>query len=105
MFEFPKIFSPAAALEQPMPNVTLFSFPRVRSTQHITTAPWRTLVARWSMCEAVREGLAAHRHYEELMSRGMMHDRALRAALGIGDNSTTQRKGETLTPLSFAGRA
>jgi hypothetical protein len=30
------------------------------------------------------EGLAAHREYEALRSRGMAHERALRQALGLG---------------------
>jgi len=37
----------------------------------------RTIRVAW------REGLAAHRQYERLTSRGTPHDKALRAALGI----------------------
>lgn len=36
-----------------------------------------------TICDALREGLAAHRQYEHLKSRGVSHDRALREALGI----------------------
>ena len=36
------------------------------------------------MCEALREGLAVHRQYEELSSKGFVHDAALRRALAIG---------------------
>jgi hypothetical protein len=33
--------------------------------------------------DAIRQGLAAHREYESLMSMGMRHDPALRAALSM----------------------
>jgi hypothetical protein len=36
------------------------------------------------MGAAFCEGLAAHREYEALRSRGMAHERALRQALGLG---------------------
>jgi hypothetical protein len=36
-----------------------------------------------TMCEALREGLTASRHYEHLRSRGVAHKRALNKALGI----------------------
>ncbi len=35
------------------------------------------------LIDAMYEGLAAHRKYERLMSTGMRHDSALRAALSI----------------------
>lgn len=55
-------------------------------------------------CEALREGLAAHRHYEELRSQGIAHDSALRQALALAPSPS--RSGcEALTPLWFAGRA
>jgi hypothetical protein len=54
--------------------------------------------------EALRESLAAHRHYEELRSRGIAHDSALRQALALAP--APSRSGcEGLTPLWFAGRA
>jgi hypothetical protein len=63
----------------------------------------------WSPVAVVRmigaafcEGLAAHREYEALRSRGMAHERALREALGLGCSRLPR---ETLTPLYFAGRA
>jgi hypothetical protein len=56
------------------------------------------------MGEALREGLAAHREYEELRSRGMPHDTALRAALGLG-TSPQQRTRAAAKPLHFAGKA
>jgi hypothetical protein len=33
--------------------------------------------------DALREGIAAHRHYEQLTSRGISHDTAIRQALRI----------------------
>jgi hypothetical protein len=35
------------------------------------------------LVDAIHQGLAAHREYERLMSTGMRHDSALRAALSI----------------------
>lgn len=56
------------------------------------------------MCEALREGLAAHRQYEELRARGITHDSALRQALALAP--APSRSGcEALMPLWFAGRA
>ena len=67
------------------------------------------VVSAWSAVAAVRmmgaafcEGLAAHREYEALRSRGMAHERALREALGLGCSRLSR---ETVTPLYFAGRA
>ena len=58
----------------------------------------------WMLCEALQDGLAAHRHYEELRSRGVSHDSALRQALALAP--APSRSGcEGLTPLWFAGRA
>lgn len=55
-------------------------------------------------CEALREGLAAHRHYEELRSKGIAHDTALRQALPLAP--ARSRPGcEALMPLWFAGKA
>jgi hypothetical protein len=54
--------------------------------------------------EALQEGLAAHRHYEELRSKGIAHDSALREALALAP--APARSGcEALTPLWFAGKA
>ena len=54
--------------------------------------------------EALRESLTAHRHYEELRSRGIAHDSALRQALALAP--APSRSGcEGLTPLWFAGKA
>jgi hypothetical protein len=54
--------------------------------------------------EALREGLAAHRHYEELRSKGIAHDSALRQALALAP-APARSECEGLTPLWFAGRA
>ena len=65
---------------------------------------WPMVAALATMGEALREGLAAYREYEELRSRGMPHDTALRAALGLGA-SPQQRTRAAAKPLHFAGRA
>ena len=54
--------------------------------------------------EALREGLTAHRHYEELRSKGLAHDSALRQALTLAP-APARSECEGLTPLWFAGRA
>jgi hypothetical protein len=64
---------------------------------------WPILAALAAMGEALREGLAAHREYEELRSRGMPHDTALRTSLGLGA-SPQQRTRAAAKPLHFAGR-
>ena len=51
-------------------------------TVHSSTPTWRTALRK--MGDAWCEGLAAHRQYEHLRSRGILHDRALTEALGIG---------------------
>jgi hypothetical protein len=56
------------------------------------------------MCEALDEGLAIHREYEALRSKGVAHDAALRRALAIGAAPARQMSG-TIAPLYFAGRA
>ena len=53
------------------------------------------------MGAAFCEGLAAHREYEALRSRGLAHEAALRQALGLGCSRLPR---ETVTPLYFAGR-
>jgi hypothetical protein len=50
------------------------------------------------------EGLAAHREYEALRSRGMPHDTALRAALGLGARPSGHKQ-SAAKPLYCAGRA
>lgn len=65
-------------------------------------SPWPALTALLMMGDALCEGLAAHRQYEALRSRGIPHDRALRQSLGLG---FSQLPRETVKPLYFAGRA
>ena len=55
-------------------------------------------------CEALREGLAAHRHYEELRSKGLAHESALRHAFALAP-APSRAACEALTPLWFAGKA
>jgi hypothetical protein len=55
-------------------------------------------------CEALQEALAAHRHYEELRSKGMAHDSALRQALALAP-APSRAACEALAPLWFAGKA
>jgi hypothetical protein len=64
---------------------------------------WPMVATLAAMGEALREGLAACREYEELRSRGMPHDTALRVALGLGA-SPQQRTRAASKPLHFAGR-
>jgi hypothetical protein len=55
-------------------------------------------------CEALQEGLAAHRHYEELRSKGLAHESALRHAFALAP-APSRAACEALTPLWFAGKA
>jgi hypothetical protein len=41
---------------------------------------------------AFREGLTAHREYERLISKGVRHDPALRASLGVSGAEAPQRQ-------------
>ena len=66
--------------------------------------PWPARTVLRMMCEALRDGLAAHRHYEELRSWGVAHDCALRQALAIAP-APSEHARETISPLCFAGRA
>ena len=54
--------------------------------------------------ETLPESLAAHRHYEELRSKGIAHDSALRQALALAP-APSRSPCEGLKPLWFAGRA
>jgi hypothetical protein len=65
---------------------------------------WAPLTALRATCEALREGLAVHREYEALRSKGVPHDAALREALAIGATPAWQTC-RTVAPLYFAGRA
>ncbi len=65
---------------------------------------WSALVALRAMWGAFREGLSAHREYEQRRSRGMPHDQALREALGLGARPSRHTRC-TAAPLDWAGRA
>jgi hypothetical protein len=76
--------------------------PAGRRTQSTAAAYWPTVTALRAACDALREGLAASRQYEQLRSQGVPHDTAIRSALGFGPS---QRTRQTAEPLFFAGRA
>ena len=71
-------------------------------TQPTAAASWPTVTALRAGCDALREGLAASRQYEQLRSRGVPHDTAIRSALGFGPSQGTRQAAE---PLFFAGKA
>ena len=84
-------------------------FEPIRREANLAAWPPSPSASSWSAVAAVRmmgaafcEGLAAHREYEALRSRGMAHERALRHALGLGCSRLPR---ETVMPLYFAGRA
>jgi hypothetical protein len=57
----------------------------------VTTGHFRPTVPELQgLCHALREGVAAWRHYEHRRSRGIAHDTALREALGIGPAPLTK---------------
>jgi hypothetical protein len=58
--------------------------PADRFAQGIASSSRRTAITLATICNALRDALAAQRQYEHLKTRGVSHDRALRAALGIG---------------------
>jgi hypothetical protein len=68
------------------------------------THSWPARSVLRMMWEALRDGLAAHRRYEELRSWGVAHDCALRQALAIAPDPS-ERARERISPLCFAGRA
>ena len=68
------------------------------------SARWRPLAALCAAWSTVRDGLAAHREYERLRSRGVLHDKALRQALSFGE-APSRRTPRTAKSLFAAGRA
>ncbi len=78
--------------------------PRGRSARRSAAPFWPAVTAVGMIIAALREGLAAHRRYESLRSRGVSHDTALREALGIGPGPSHEIR-ETAKPICFAGRA
>jgi hypothetical protein len=75
-----------------------------RRCSRLAAHSWPAHIVLRMMWEALRDGLAAHRHYEELRSRGVAHDSALRQALAIAPAPSEPAR-ERITPLCFAGRA
>jgi hypothetical protein len=71
------------------------------SARTIAAWPWPVLTALRTLWEALHEGLAAHRRYERLRSRGVPHGPAISASLGMPPQSTRQ----AAKPLCFAGKA
>jgi hypothetical protein len=76
--------------------------PRGQCTRATAASSWPTVIALRAGCDALREGLAASRQYEQLRSRGVPHDTAIRSALGFGPSQGTR---QTVESLYFAGRA
>ena len=74
---------------------------RGRCTQPTAAASWPTVTALRAVCDALPEGLAAYRQYEQLRSRGVPHDTAIRPALGFGPSQGTPQAAES---LFFAGK-
>jgi hypothetical protein len=68
-------------------------------TVQSSTPTWRTALRK--MCDAWCEGLAAHRQYEHLRSRGIPHERALREALGIGAVSASAAHAALMAAAMF----
>ena len=69
--------------------IPAFSLNASSQEQSSSQEQYRYSPAGWppvlrAMCEALHEGLAAHRKYEALRSKGIPHDGALRQALAIG---------------------
>jgi len=67
-------------------------------------SPPNSLVALRAIRAALHEGLAMHREYEALRSKGVAHDAALRQALAIGPAPSRQTR-VTIAPLYLAGKA
>jgi hypothetical protein len=53
-----------------------------------------------SFVDALHEGFAAYRDYEQLRASGVPHDRAIREALGVGFKPSVAPRA-----LHFAGKA
>jgi hypothetical protein len=81
---------------------------REASPAHRSTGPATATSSIAAMLRAIgeawREGLAAHREYEHLRSRGTAHDSALRESLGLG-RVPPQAPRNAAKPLCFAGKA
>ena len=77
--------------------------PAHRSTRPAAAASSIAATLR-AIGEAWHEGLAAHRAYEHLRSRGMAHDTALRESIGMG-RAPSQAPRSAVKRLCFAGKA
>jgi hypothetical protein len=67
------------------------------------TFAWGTAIGMLhTLLDAVREGLAAHREYERLISMGMRHDLALRSALSETSHSREASTRERRFNLLFS---
>ena len=75
-----------------------------RSSQPIDPFSWPPFAALRTVYDALCEGLAAYRQYERLMSRGIPHDTAISAALGVGHRHSWGAR-KMAVPLCFAGKA
>jgi hypothetical protein len=76
------------------------------AAHHRGTAPgtWPMVATLYAICDAWREALAAHRHYELLRSRGIPHDTAIRESLGLGHIHRAGTR-HAARPLYLAGKA
>jgi hypothetical protein len=73
-----------------------------KATLH-SAAFWPPITALSAAFAALRDGLAASREYQQLRSRGVRHDRAIREAFGIGpDTPHATRQGAGA--IRFAGK-
>jgi hypothetical protein len=63
---------------------------------------WPTVTTLLSFVDALHDGFAAYREYEQLRASGIPHDRAIREALGIGPSRV---RPDAARALHFAGRA
>ena len=52
---------------------------------------WLTLTARM-ICNALPDGLVAYRRYEDMRSRGIAQDTALREALGVSPRPCSHKR-------------
>jgi hypothetical protein len=77
--------------------------PAGRSAPPTAASSWPTVAALRTMCDALREGLAAYRQYEHLRSRGIPHKTAIRQALGVGLKPSRQSNGPTMGMKSMQG--
>ena len=66
-------------------------------------AGWSWPTTLHAFIDALREGFAAWREYEQLRARGITHDLAIRQALGVGLTPPVAR--DTVHTLYFAGGA